>query len=290
MRIGVRLRTSRGRVSPDEMARTAGWIEQIGFDSIWVGEHVLMSPHINSRYPYAPDRRWRVPQSDDWLDPLLALTWAGARAQRLALGTSVVIVPLHHPVLLAKQVATLDVMTGGRVTLGIGVGWMREEFDSLGIPFDERWTRTIEAVQLMRALWSGEQTTFAGRHFAVERVVSRPTPQRVPGILWGGHTPRALRAAVEHGDGWHPHALQRGQFEVALRQLGEICDERRRDRRTLTLVVSLPRSETLTAEAMAWYAAHGVRELVWSPRETAPDALRHELETAAAMCEVSPPS
>jgi probable F420-dependent oxidoreductase len=269
--------------APQEtIAQAATWASELGFDSVWASDHVLMPPRVESFYPYAADRKWAYAAESDWFDPLIALAWAGAAASDIKLGTSVVVLPLRNPMLLAKQVATLDLLTGGRVLLGVGVGWMREEFAAIGVPFDDRWPRANEMVELMRLLWSGEPVTYQGRVFGVDGVVARPRPSRTPPIYWGGRSANALRSVVELGDGWYPFGLTETEFAEALAQLMRICGEKGRDPESLTICVSLGRSQRLTAELVAWYAQRGVRRLVCSPPRDNMGAFRAELERVSA--------
>ncbi len=192
--------------------------EASGFARCWAGEHVVMVDRPQSRYPYSPDGRIAVPAEADWLDPLIALSFAAAATERLELATGVLLLPEHNPVLLAKQVASLDVMCGGRLTLGVGVGWSREEFDALGIPFARRGRRTDEYLEVMRVLWREDIASFEGEFAAFRRVRVNPKPardRRVPVVI-GGNSDAALRRVARAGDGWYGFNLS-GVEEVGER-------------------------------------------------------------------------
>jgi probable F420-dependent oxidoreductase len=136
-------------------------------------------------------------------DPLVSLAWIAGWTERIGLGTSIVLVPLHNPIHLAKEVATLQELSGGRFTLGVGIGWHKDEFDFVGVPFKGRGRRADEAIRLMRALWNGERD-FDGEFWSFHNATSEPHPSPVPEIWVGGSSARALRRAVELGDAWHP--------------------------------------------------------------------------------------
>jgi probable F420-dependent oxidoreductase len=167
--------------TPDGIRRTAELAEELGFASVWTTEHIIVGAE-------AADMYGRV------YDPLVTLAWVAASTERIALGTSIVLVPLHNPMHLAKEVATLQELSGGRFTLGVGMGWHKDEFDFMGVPFEGRGRRADEAIRLMRALWNGEfhDATF------------EPRPSVVPEIWIGGSSERAIRRALELGDAWHP--------------------------------------------------------------------------------------
>jgi probable F420-dependent oxidoreductase len=179
--------------------------EAAGFATLWAGEHVVMVDDPRSRYPYADDGRIAVPADADWLDPLVALSFAAAATRTIALATGVLLLPEHNPVLVAKQAASLDVLSGGRLTLGVGVGWSREEFDALGVPFERRGARTAEYVAAMRTLWRDDVASFAGELVSFDAIRVNPKPvrdRRIPVVL-GGNSDAALRRAAAWGDGWY---------------------------------------------------------------------------------------
>src|ERR1700742_1274776 len=136
--------------------------ERSGFATLWSGEHVVMVARSVSRYPYSDDGQIAVPAAADWIDPLIGLAFAAAATSTIGIATGVLLLPEHNPVLVAKQAATLDSLSGGRFTLGIGIGWSREEFDALGVAFDRRGARTAEYVAAIRTLWREEVATFDG--------------------------------------------------------------------------------------------------------------------------------
>ena len=184
------------------MARAA---EAAGIDSLWTVEHVVYPDDYGSTYPYDESGRMAMAPDTDLTDPLTWLTWVGAQTSTIRLATGILILQERNPVVLAKQLGTMDALTGGRIDLGIGVGWLREEFDALGIPWERRGARTDEYVAAMRTLWSGNSVTFEGDFVSFSGVSSNPKPVggTVP-IIVGGHTDAAARRAGRLGDGFWP--------------------------------------------------------------------------------------
>jgi probable F420-dependent oxidoreductase len=175
---------------PSAIRSTAELAEELGFDSVWTTEHIIVG--AEGVDPYG-----RV------YDPLVTLGWIAGWTDRVGLGTSIVLVPLHHPMRLAKEVATLQELSGGRFRLGIGMGWYRDEFRFMGVPFEGRGRRADEAVRLMRALWSGEHS-FDGEFWSFHDATAAPHPSPQPEIWVGGSSERAVRRARQLGDVWHP--------------------------------------------------------------------------------------
>ncbi len=195
-----------GRLGGPEGAAALGEAcDEHGVESVWTVEHVVVPAGYESTYPYSRDGRMPGGEQSPIPDPLIWLTWVGAHSREVLLGTGVLILPQRNPVVLAKEVSTLDQLSGGRVQLGIGVGWLEEEFDAIGVSFAERGARTDEYVAAMRELWGSEEPTFEGRFTSFDKALSNPKPVRgsVP-IVVGGHTEIAARRAGRLGDGFFP--------------------------------------------------------------------------------------
>ena len=223
----------------DAVASTA---DGCGFATLWAGEHVVMVDRSASRYPYSDDGRIAVAAQADWLDPMIALSFAAAASSRIGVATGVLLLPEHNPVVVAKQAASLDRLSGGRLTLGVGVGWSREEFDALGVPFERRAARTAEYVAAVRALWRDDVASFDGTFVGFEAIRVNPKPVRdrhIP-VVVGGNSDPALRRAAAWGDGWYGFNLD-GVAAVRERvaKLDRLCAESGRDRVQLRLSVAL---------------------------------------------------
>jgi probable F420-dependent oxidoreductase len=216
--------------SPDTIRRVAETAEELGFDSVWATEHIIVGPEAVDPYGCV-------------YDPLVTLGWIAGWTRRIGLGTSIVLVPLHNPMHLAKEVATLQELSRGRFTLGVGVGWHQDEFDFMGVEFRGRGRRTDESIRLMRALWNGERD-FHGEYWSFQNATAEPRPSPVPEIWVGGSSDRAVRRARELGDAWHP---SRGADAERLRRIQEQYPELR----------VIPRTSPGKVEAMLQAGAEG---------------------------------
>lgn len=186
----------------DRLVRAA---ESAGIESLWTVEHIIWPHSYDSKYPYSPDGKMPGPSDQAMPDPLVWLAYVAARSSKLRLATGVSLLPERHPLVFAKEVATLDQMSGGRVELGIGIGWLKEEFEALGIPWARRAARTEEYMEVMRRVWAENVVSFEGEFVSFTDVVSSPKPVRgrVP-IHIGGHSEGAARRAGRVGDGFYP--------------------------------------------------------------------------------------
>ena len=202
MKFGIAFANTGLFVSGRGAARLAQSAEAAGFDSLWTVEHIVYPEGYESTYPYAPDGKMPGSGGNPIPDPLVWLAYAAAVTENLGLATGISLLPERHPLTFAKEVASLDVLSGGRVTLGVGIGWLREEFDALGVPWERRAQRTEEYMEVMRAVWAADDVTFEGEFVSFERVSSNPKPAagRVP-IHIGGHSEAAARRVGRLGDG-----------------------------------------------------------------------------------------
>ena len=193
MKFGIHLPQSGPAASASAIATVAKQAEELGFADVWVSDHIVLPK--NAKYP----------PSSYILEPLIALTWAAAATRRVRLGTTVLVLPLRPPVLLAKMLGSLDLMSNGRVIVGAASGWLKEEFSALGVPFEERGVRTDETIDIMRRCWTDDPIDASAPVTGVEMVNMRvkPQPKRPIPIWVGGHSGAAYRRAVEMGDGWH---------------------------------------------------------------------------------------
>ncbi|OBG63426.1 LLM class F420-dependent oxidoreductase [Mycobacterium sp. E3339] len=223
----------------DAVASTA---DDCGFATLWVGEHVVMVDRPASRYPYSDDGVIAVPAQADWLDPMIALSFAAAASSRIRLATGVLLLPEHNPVVVAKQAASLDRLSGGRLALGVGIGWSREEFAALSVPFARRGARTAEYVAAMRALWRDDIASFHGDFVGFDSIRVNPKPvrdRRIP-IVVGGNSDSAMRRVANWADGWYGFNLDGvGAARDRVDTLDRLCAEAGRDRGQLWLSVAL---------------------------------------------------
>ena len=262
MRIGLAAIGIGSGARPAVLRAVATSAEAAGFASLWAGEHVVLVDRPASRYPYAEDGQLAVPSDTDWLDPLIALSVAAAVTQTIRVATGVLLLPEHNPVLVAKQAASLDRLSGGRVALGVGIGWSAEEFAALGVPFARRSARTAEYVAAMRRLWADEVATYKGEFVNFEAVRSYPKPNvaQIP-IFVGGNGDAALRRVAQWGDGWYGWNLSPTETAERVEVLRRLCAEHGRDPSDLEIVIA-PFTRPTEPEDLPGLAALGVTEVV----------------------------
>jgi probable F420-dependent oxidoreductase len=262
MRFGIHLPQAGPAASPASIQAAARQAEELGFADVWVSDHLVVP------------RTAKYPPSAYIIEPLIALTWAAAATRSVGLGTTVLVVPLRPPVLLAKMLASLDLMSEGRVIFGGACGWLKEEFEALGVPYEARGVRTDEALDIIRRCWSEDPIDATAPSSGVKMVDMRAKPQPGRSIpIWiGGHGKPALRRAVELGDGWH------GGFQTPERT-AEIAARLRRDRPEESFTLSMRTrwdaleddSDDILRELVAYREA-GVQHIVAEPRQRDQDA------------------
>lgn len=205
MRVGLFLPSVSPVATPEFLAAYAGAAEEAGFSSIWIGEHVVFLDEYASSYPYADDGRLALPADNGMLELFSTLAYLGGVTERIRLGTAVCLVPQRNPVYTAKEVSTVDWLTGGRLDFGIGIGWLREEFAVLHAPFEARAARTRDYVAVMKSCWTDEVSSYDGEHYTLPpcRMYPKPVQAPHPPVYFGGETDPALRRVAQLGDGWH---------------------------------------------------------------------------------------
>jgi probable F420-dependent oxidoreductase len=240
MQFGLSLPHFRQVASPEAIRRVAQRAEQLGYDGIWVSDHIVI-PHS------AADRFGSM-----FYEPLTVLGFAAACTSKIRLGTTVLILPYRNPLVTAKVLSTLDVLSGGRVTAGVGVGWTEDEFKALGVAFQERGALSDEYLAAFEALWTQEKPAFRGQYVRFENIAFAPKPAQKPHIpIWiGGNSKRAIRRAVALGDGWHPTRPLVEDVKAGVAYLQEVCGQRGRDPRSLLIAVRQPLKFYDGAEAM----------------------------------------
>ena len=210
--------------SGDFLQELVGTLDECGVESVWTVEHVIVAEDYEPLYPYSADGRMvsgagRVPMPD----PLELLAFMACASPTLRLGTSVVVAPLHSPAVLAKRAATLERISGGRLMLGLGIGWQREEYAAVGVPYSDRGRRLEECIEAMRALWSEHPASYHGRHVSFDRVHSVPAPSRPVPIVLGGHSEAAVRRAGRMAEGWFPFTITAEELETSAALLREVA-------------------------------------------------------------------
>jgi probable F420-dependent oxidoreductase len=257
MKFGIRYCNTGRYVEPSRAVELVQAAEAVEFESAWTVEHTVIPRGYQSAYPYASDGRLPGGEGDFVLpDPQIWMAYVAAHTSRIKLATGILILPQHNPVICAKQVATLDYMSGGRVLLGIGVGWLKEEFDALGVPFAERGARTEEYIGALRALWSQDVPSFEGRFVRFREAFMRPKPVRgsVP-IIIGGHSKAAARRAGRLADGFFP---ARGASPELLATVRQAAVEAGRDPADVEITAGMPDD----LDALPALAAAGVRRVL----------------------------
>jgi probable F420-dependent oxidoreductase len=219
MKIGINLINFGPSASPDSLCRWTTLAESLGYHLVMISDHVAITPDVGARYP-AP-----------FYDPFVSLAWLAGLTRTIELGTTVVILPYRHPLSVARMAANVDQLSGGRLILGVGVGWAKEEFAALGVPFERRGAMSNEYLAAIKTCWTSDVASYEGRYVSFKDVDTRPRPARLPHPpVWvGGPSDAALRRAVRFGDAWHPIRIRLEWLtRTGLPRLREIADAERR--------------------------------------------------------------
>ena len=284
VQFGVVLPNMGSVVRPDDLSRLAQRVEGLAYDSLWVSDHVVLPLNIESRYPYSSRGVFPFLPQEDILEPVTTLTFLAGATRHIRLGISALILPYRHPVLNTKMLTTLDVLSGGRTILGVGVGWMKEEFEVLDADYEHRGRITDEHIRIFKALCTQQEPSFEGEDYRVKGIAFSPKPLQKPHPpIWvGGNTGPAMRRAAFLGDGWHavnlrPAQLAAGRQEVfrLRRQHGLETDRFQVSLRTSLQVTAEPLGEDRTPltgtsrqieEDIRRYEEAGAEYLVMGPR------------------------
>lgn len=257
-RIGLFSLNTDPTVRPDALAQVATLAEGLGYESLWVGEHPILPDPPSPDSPFDPRLRLS--------DPLVVLSFLAAITQRVKLATGLVLLPLRNPVILAKQLASLDVLSGGRLMFGFGMGYIEPEAAAVGVPFAGRAARAVEYLEAMRSLWHDDKPAYHGRHVDFDHVDAHPRPvQSDLHVVTGGHTPGALRRAVTHAHGWYGFMLRPEQAAEHVRGLRDAAAEHPRPERFGPLEITVTPRGRLTRERLAEFREAGVHRLVLFP-------------------------
>jgi probable F420-dependent oxidoreductase len=286
MKIGLLAFVGAQTVDPASLAREC---ESLGFESFYLPEHPIIPVKHKTRYPLSADGEIPEPYAQ-MVDPFVGLTLAAAATRTIGLGTGICLVPEHHPIVLAKEVATLDHYSGGRFIFGIGAGWLRDESEIMGVDFKRRWPITREYIRAMKELWSRPEASFEGEFIKFPSVKCNPKPARKPhppvhigagGI--GANMDRALRDTVAIGDGWAPLGLTPEALATELGKLKKMCAEAGRDFSKLEITMYAPRTDGDPKRIREQYREAGAHRLVFLNDSPMPATCKQQLEQLAKV-------
>ncbi len=274
MKVGL-FAVGTGRMAGGGLLKTVATnAERVGFSTLWVPEHVVLLDKYASKYPYSADGALPAQTNAPIFDPFISLATMAAVTSKIRLATGICLVPEHNPLVLGKVVATLDFLSAGRVVLGVGIGWLEEEFQAIGIPWERRAKRTRECIDAMRSLWGQDVSAYSGEFVKFDGVRSFPKPARganVP-IFFGGESAPALRRVAEYGTGWCGFNLTPDEAAAKIRRIEELLAANGRKRSDVELAVS-PYTKKVTSDDLKRYRDAGVDEVVLvnlrPPREEA---------------------
>ncbi len=252
MRFGFVVPNNLGIEDPQDLIRLGVLAEELGFDSVWVNHHILHVGYVRERLGTKP-----------YQDALITLTWLAANTSKVRIGTSVLVMPYLHPMALAKQLATLDEFSNGRLIVGLGAGSLPEENAALGVPYESRGGYCNEFLQVLRKLWTEDEASFSGEFFAFENVCSSPKPQQRPHplIVVRGNRPAALLRVARYGDGWHPMNVAPDGVRRRMEALHQHARELGREHVPQAVQVRLDMSR-LDADTIVAYEGEGVTDLI----------------------------
>jgi probable F420-dependent oxidoreductase len=312
VRYGFYLPTRGACAEPGALEAIVARGEALGFASVMIADHVVFPTHIASRYPYTVSGDF--PGGGDALEQLALMAFVAGRSRTLRLVTSVMILPYRNPVLTAKMLATIDVLSRGRVTVGVGVGWLREEFEALGAAdFDRRGAVSDEYIRIFKTLWMRSPASFTGRFYRFDSLRCLPPPVQKPHPpIWiGGHSPSALRRVARHGDGWHPVGanaavpLPPAELRASLDELARLTEKEGRDPARLTISFKAPVYDTALSttgprrafsgtpgqilDDIGVYERTGVSELIFDFRSERLDETLERMEGFAALVKPTRP-
>jgi len=263
MKIGIFAMGSNRMAGGALLKSVAAHAERLGVATLWVPEHVVLLDQYASKYPYSLDGQLPAPTDGPILDPFLALTCMAAATSKIRLATGICLVPEHQPLVLAKVTATLDFLSGGRFALGVGIGWLEEEFVALGIPWEHRAKRTREYIEAMRTLWGEDPSSYSGEYVNFKNVRSNPKPvqgAKLP-VIFGGESAPALRRVADYGDGWCGFNLTPDEAAAKIRKIEELLKANGRKRSEIEIAVS-PYSKPIKKDDLKRYREAGVDEVV----------------------------
>lgn len=261
--------------NPDIAARVAKAAEAAGFESVWTGEHVVLP---DPQVPPSP-----LPPSYPLLDPAISLAYIAAHTKTIRLGTGIIILPQRNPLVLAKELTSVDVVSNGRLIFGLGIGYLKPEFDALGVPFDKKGARSMDYLAAMKAVWTQEKPVHHGEFVSFSGIQALPQPVQKPHppVVIGGHTKEAYRRAVQYANGWYGFALDPEKTAECLAGLKKAAEEVTRPMSLGALDISITPGPTLDLDLAKRFADLGVNRLIPFPRVKTEQALHDFIKQAA---------
>lgn len=263
MKFGIALPNFGKYAKKNSILKIARAAEELGFESLWVSDHIVI-PESHHGF------------GDVFYEPLTTLTYIAACTSRIYLGTSIIILPYRNPVVLAKTISTLDVLSGGRVILGVGVGWLKDEFNALGIPYEERGLITDECIEILKALWTSEEPSFKGRYYKFSEIkfLPRPIQKPHPPIWVGGNSQRAIERAVNAGNGWHSVGLTPEEIREKAERVNKLLSVK--EKKTSDFVISLRKNLQIRGTSEKERKAEGKEILRGTPDKIAEGIERYK--------------
>lgn len=263
MKVGLFVPFASPASDRDFMAALGPAAEERGFDSLWAAEHLVLFDDYSSHYPYSADGKIPAGGEVGIIEPFACLSFLAATTSRIRLGTGVLLVPQRNPVYTAKEAAAVDWLSGGRLDLGVGIGWLEEEFEAAGVPFARRGRRTREYVELIKKLWCDDPSSHAGEFYQLNECRHYPKPLQDPHppLIFGGETDAALRRAADLGQGWYGYDHEPATAAERIGKLGGLLADRGRSLDEMEISISPYLRETGPAEVEA-FAEAGVDQLI----------------------------
>ncbi len=268
---------------PEIIALTARTAEHCGFHSLWAPEHVVLIDQYSSQYPYSKDGKLPMTTKVDILDPFATLTFAAAHTNTIRLGTGICLIPERNPVVSAKEIASVDKLSGGRFDLGVGVGWLAEEFTAVGVPWERRAERTREYLKAMKLLWTEEEPEFKGEFcsFPKVRMYPKPVQKPHPPIVFGGESTPALKRVAEVGDGWFGVNVTVEDAKSKIARIKQYAQAAGRDPGKLSFSVSPGLGLPVEMDMIKQYRDAGVQQVVVGAIPRDPQGIKGEIERLA---------
>lgn len=258
-------------ITPSAIRTLATTAERLGFSTLYAVEHVVFTDDYEHKYPYSQAGELPGPTHMNLYDPFIALTYAAAVTTRVRLATGISLIPMHNPVILAKEIASLDQLSEGRFMLGAGIGWMEEEFRAAGVPFAERAKRTDEYIEAMKRLWGDDSASYSGQFVKFENIRCNPKPVKraaLP-ITFGGETTAAMRRVARSGTGWFGYMNSPEQAEEKIGKLHKILGEHGRKPGEVELIITPSDPKYAARDSLKRYRDAGTNEIViqgwWRP-------------------------